>query len=501
MGLAFQNISKKYGAVVAIKHAEMNIDNGEVRAILGGNGSGKSTLAKVIGGLIGKDSGNIYFNDKKIDFKSPKEAKKNHVIMTSQELSLFGNLTVEENICICDIPVKGSFTDRKKIREKSLEILKRMHLENLNMKKVEELAPNQQYMVELAKALVQEPQILIIDEITSALYREDVEIVEEIIKDLKKKGCIILFISHRMSELYAMCDSVTIMKNGETLGTYAMQEKTENELLSLMVGSKIESQSERKKQSKISRDIFIKAPYIKIPSYGTEETLEIGKGEIIGVAGLQGHGQTDLIDALYGAFGEIKLEIDGKEINVSNSRQAVAQGFAFISGDREKDGTFQERNLAENLAAVRELVKGEKKADAKTILDGFHVKYDNPGQLITALSGGNQQKVVVGRWLSTKPRLLLANDPTKGIDVKARTDLHQEFAKLAKEGNSVIMISSDDDELVNVTSMVEISRVIVMYEGHISAVLEGDDITRENISAAAMPIGKELNSDMEKEGM
>ena len=494
MGLTFRNISKKYGAVIAIKHAEMDIANGEVRAILGGNGSGKSTLAKVVGGLISKDSGDIVFDGKTIDFKSPKEAKKNHVIMTSQELSLFGNLTVEENICICDVPVKGIFTDRRKIKEKSAEILKVMKLEGIASKKVEELAPNQQYMVELAKALVQNPKILIIDEITSALYREDVEIVDEIIKKLKEKGCIVLFISHRMSELYAMCDSVTIMKNGETLGTYPMQEKTESELLSLMVGTKVETtRGDRKHQSESRKDIFIKAPHIKIPSYGTEESLEIGKGEIIGVAGLQGHGQTDLIDALYGTFGEIKMVMDGQEISIHNSRQAVARGFAFISGDRERDGTFQERNLAENVAVVKELVKHEKMENSRTVLDGFNVKYDNPGQLITALSGGNQQKVVVGRWLSTKPKLLLANDPTKGIDVKARSDLHKEFAKLAGEGSAVIMISSDDDELVNVTSMVENSRVIVMYEGHISAILEGESITRENISAAAMPIEETVN--------
>lgn len=233
---------------------------------------------------------------------------------------------------------------------------------------------------------------------------------------------------------------------------------------------------------------MIKAPHIKIPSYGTEESLEIRKGRDIGVAGLQGHGQTDLVNSLYGNLGEIKININGKEVSIHNSRQAVSNGFAFISGDRERDGTFQERNLAENLAAVKELVKHEKIGDSRSVLDSFNVKYDNPGQLITALSGGNQQKVVVGRWLSTKPRLLLANDPTKGIDVKARTDLHKEFVKLAEEGNAVIMISSDDDELVNVTSMAECSRVIVMYEGHISAILEGDAITRENISAASMPI-------------
>lgn len=499
MGLAFRDISKRYGAVVAIKQAQMEIKDGEVRAILGGNGSGKSTLAKVVGGLIGRDSGEILFQGKNVDFKSPKDAKRNHVIMTSQELSLFGNLTVEDNICICDVPVKGKFTDRKLVKEKAKNILKRMKLESLMGKKVEELAANQQYMVELAKALVQQPKILIIDEITSALYREDVEIVDEMIRDLKKKGCIVLFISHRMVELYAMCDSVTIMRNGETLGTYQMKEKTEDELLSLMVGTKIESyHGEGKHLQNIKRDVFIKAPCIPIPSYGTSESLEIGKGEIIGVAGLQGHGQTELIRALYGVLGDIELEIDGKKQHIHNARQAVSKGFAFISGDRERDGTFQDRSLSENIAAVQELAKHVKIKDFREILDSFHVRYDNQGELITSLSGGNQQKVVVGRWLCTKPRLLLADDPTKGIDVKARTDLHQMFAELAREGNAVIMISSDDDELVSITSMVHTSRVIVLYEGRISAVLEGDAITRENISAASMPVNSMPQMDEER---
>lgn len=490
MGLVFQNISKRYGAVIAIKQADMEIEKGEIRAILGGNGSGKSTLAKIAGGLIGRDSGEILFDGKRLDFQSPKEAKKNHVIMTSQELSLFGNLTVEENICICDVPVKGIFTNRKALKEKASKIMKKMKLEALMGVKVSKLAANQQYMVELAKALVQEPEILLIDEITSALYREDVEVVYQILAELKKQGCIILFISHRMAELYAICDSVTIMKNGETIGTYRMQEKTEDELLSLMAGTKMEiSGGERKYMQKKERDTFIRAPHIFIPDYGTVESLDVRRGEIIGVAGLQGHGQTDLIRSLYGMNGEIKIEKEGKEISIHSPKQAVSHGFAFISGDRERDGTFQERNLAENIAAVQELVKREKLGDAREVLDSFHVRYDNPRQLITALSGGNQQKVVVGRWLCTKPTLLLADDPSKGIDVNARRDLHREFAKLAEQGSAVVMISSDDDELVNITSMVPVSKVIVMYEGRISAVLEGDEINRENISAASMPIG------------
>lgn len=221
------------------------------------------------------------------------------------------------------VPLKGILQIKKKLKKSRWKFKRLMKLENHCDKKVEDLAPNQQYMVELAKALVQEPKLLIIDEITSALYREDVEIVDDIIKDLKKKGCMVLFISHRMSELYAMCDSVTIMKNGETLGTYPMQEKTESELLSLMVGSKVETGRQHKnRQAKSEKDILIKAPHIKIPSYGTEESLEIRKGEIIGVAGLQGHGQTDLVNSLYGNLGEIKSSSMAKRfLFIIQSRQ------------------------------------------------------------------------------------------------------------------------------------------------------------------------------------
>lgn len=496
MGLVLREISKRFSAVVAIKQAQLEIDEGEVRAILGGNGSGKSTLAKVISGLISRDSGTITFNGEDIDFASPAAAKKCRVVMTSQELSLFNHLTVEENINICDMPVKGGFSDRKSARKRAESILEQMGLQAAMGKKVADLPPNQQYMVEFAKALVQEPKVLLIDEITSALYREDVEIVHRMIRELKRAGAIVLFISHRMEELYAMCDSVTIMRNGETLGTYPMREKTEDELLSLMVGSSIEAFRGRQDSAKRrGGEVLFEAARIPIRSYGSSLHLKVGKGEIIGIAGLQGHGQVELVDALFGLNGTIELNLDGKDVAIHNPKQAVAHGFAYISGDREKDGTFQERSIAENIAAVQELVKMKKMSDPEEALREFSVKYDTPRKLITSLSGGNQQKVVVGRWLATRPRVLLANDPTKGIDVKARTDLHQLFADLAREGNAVIMLSSDEDELVSIASMTDMSRVIVMYEGNFSVELSGREISRENISMASMPVKKKKDGE------
>jgi len=489
-GLVLRDIAKSFGNVIAIKKADMDIAKGEVRAILGGNGSGKSTLAKVTGGICARDSGTILFENLPVNFNSPKEAKKSGVIVTSQELSLFNNLTVEENISICN-PPKGMLIirDKKEIVRRAESVLSEMKLTRLIGKRVSGLSPNQQYMIELAKALVQNPRILIVDEITSALYREDVEIVDAMIKKLKEKGCTILFISHRMHELYAICDSVTVMRNGETVGTFSIREKTEDELLSLMVGQKITSYHGEGKHSEKSaaESSFITAGKIPIKSYRTTIDLEISRGEIIGVAGLQGHGQSDLVKSLFALNESISIEMNGERQIIRHPKEAVQKGFAFISGDREGDGVFNERNIRENVSAVKTLVKNQVIPDVKALLDSYNIKYGDARQLITSLSGGNQQKVVVARWLDTSPLLLLADDPTKGIDVNARTDLHKALADLAAKGSAVVMVSSDDDELVNITSMAEKSRVLVMYEGKIAASLTGAGITRENISAASMP--------------
>jgi ABC-type sugar transport system ATPase subunit len=489
-GLVYKNIEKSFGSVVAIKRADMEVAKGEVRAILGGNGSGKSTLAKVTSGIAGRDNGSITFGNKEIDFASPRVAKDAGVIMTSQELSLFNNLTVEENISVCNPPSKKTGArDKKEIKKRAETILSEMGLSHLVGVKVAVLPPNQQYMVEFAKALVQNPQILIIDEITSALYREDVEIVYKIIKRLKENGCVILFISHRMHELYAICDSVTVMRNGETIGTYPMQSKTEDELLSLMVGHEIVSYHNEGKHGETSvseEGIFIRADHVPIKSYDNTVSLSISKGEIIGIAGLQGHGQSDLVSALYALHGPIKLEINGVKQTIHHPKDAVRHGFAFISGDREGDGVFNERNILENVSVVKTLVKHQPITNIEAMMDSYNIVYSDTKQLITSLSGGNQQKVVVARWLDTKPCLLLADDPTKGIDVNARTDLHKALAELVGKGNAVVMVSSDDDELVNIASVVEKSRVLVMYEGKIITTLTGTDITREKISTAAM---------------
>lgn len=491
MSLVFSGVTKSYGAVVALRNASFEVEKGEIRALLGGNGSGKSTLAKIIGGLVSIDDGRIEYCNQPIIYKSPREAKNKGVVITSQELSLFSNLTVQENINICYVPKKlGLFSDNSAMNKLSQNILKEMGIDHLLLKRIDDLPPNEQYLVEFAKALIQNPNILVIDEITSALYKEDVLIVDRMLKKLKSEGKIVIFISHRMNEIYSICDSVTVMRNGETLSTHSINDKNEIELLSLMTGRDISHRHRVEPQSEeelIKDSHYLVAEEIIIPSYNTSVNLAIRHGEVIGVAGLQGHGQSELVRSLFGLLEPVKMHKEGTEIKISTSIQAVMHGFSFISGDREKEGVFSERNIYENMFSVTELVKRKNVINPDEVIKSLGVKYDNIKQNILALSGGNQQKVVVGRWLSDDVSFIIADDPTKGIDVQARTDLHAAFCKMAEKGCPVIMVSSDDDELVNLTSMSPNSRVIVVYEGQIVRSLRGNEITIENIAAASMP--------------
>ena len=483
MELCCSNLSKKFGPIIALKNVNMTVKEGEIRALLGGNGSGKSTLAKIIGGIYFPTEGTITFGSEDFTKTSPKRQKKRGVIITSQELSLFPNLSVIENLNITAIPTKACFSDRSEMRTRAVNILHKIKFDNLIDAKVSNLAPNQKYMLELAKALLQSPKILVVDEITSALFRDDVEIVREIFNELKSKGAIILFISHRMNEIFNLCDSVSVMRNGEMIGTFGIHEKSESELLSMMVGKKISDLTDDVPQKGTcqGQETMLRLKDFRLPGFNTLINLEIKKGEIIGIAGLQGHGQSNLIRAIAGLYGPIEIELEDRHVKINSSRASVHDGIAFISGDRAKEGAFLERSVEENALAVSNIVLNQKQRNLEAALDKVGVVYSSVAQQIQELSGGNQQKVILTRWISALPKLFLADDPTKGIDVQSRRDIHKLLCDMADSGTSVIMFSSDDEELVSFARLAKQSRVLVMYEGTISAELSGKEITVHNI--------------------
>jgi ABC-type sugar transport system ATPase subunit len=345
MELRCENISKTFGGVVALNDVSLSVKEGEVRALLGGNGSGKSTLAKIIGGTYFPTEGKVLFGDEDHTRTTPSKSKQKGVIITSQELSLFTNLTVAENLNITKMPThRGPFKDNGQINENSLRVLRHIKMEDMLYKKVTELAPNQLYMLEFAKALLQDPKILVIDEITSALFRDDVVIVKEIIDELKARGVITLFISHRMGEIYSICDSVTIMRNGEVVGTFGMEEKNENELLAMMVGMDITEITRKAVTQKTSgndiRENVLSLNKFLLKNFGTTIDLDIKQGEIIGIAGLQGHGQSDLTRSIFGLYGEADIELNDKPKKILSPVDAVREGIAFISGDRVQEVFF-----------------------------------------------------------------------------------------------------------------------------------------------------------------
>ena len=497
MIIEFREISKAFGGVQALKNASLCVKSGEVRALLGGNGSGKSTLIKIASGLIAQDHGDIYIDGQKVNVHTPKAAKRIGIVATSQELSILPNLTVAENIALCAIPKRrGGFTDFKAIRRRSLEVLRALGLEDKIDVPVAELALNEQYLIEFGKALFQDFDILMIDEITSALYAQDVQTVKHIIDQYKAQGKIILFVSHRMKELHDICDSVTVMRNGEIVETCNMADVNDDDLHALMIGERQQTTPAARTQAvdmEVQREVFIRVRDLPIARYGTHIDLDICKGEIIGVAGLQGHGQSDIVRALHGLNGALSIEMDNKLVHIRNPRDAVYNKIAFISGDREREGSFRQHNLAENVAVVQEQILCQRGSTPVQVLKDMEVKYASEFQGITSLSGGNQQKVIFGRWTHTHPALLLADDPSKGIDVHARSEMQGILKKLSDEGTSMIVVSSDDDELAKLCTVTPNARVIVMYEGNIVAVLKGQQITRDNIISATLSKGSKIS--------
>ena len=489
--LECRNISKSFGQVRALADVSLEAKGGEILALLGGNGSGKSTISKIVGGIYRMDKGDVLLNDVPIHVTSPLDAKKSGIIVTSQELSLMNNFNVAENVCMSRTPRKGLWTDHKSVKKKAGEVLEKIGLAGYEDKSIDSLEENEKYLVEFAKAIIMEPAVLILDEITSALYKKDVEIMKEILWEMKKQGCIIIIITHRMIEIYEMCDRVTVLRNGEYIDTFETKTVKENDLLYAMTGhdvrKAVRSASENIEDENTETLLLLKEH--RLAGFHKNMNFELKKGEVVGVAGLQGQGQSQLVRELFAISRPIDLWHKGEEVTLKNSSEAVKKGFAFVSGNREKDGSFTNRSIMENLSVVAELILNMKTVKKAEVLEKYKVKMGKGTDAIKTLSGGNQQKVVLGRWTVTEPEVLLLDDPTKGIDVNARMDVHHIIADLSRKGTGVVFVSSDEGELIDLAKRCPRYRIIVMYNGEIKGILSGEEVTKENIYLYAIPQG------------
>lgn len=489
--LEMKNISKSFGGVKALQDVSFSCRSGEVHILVGENGAGKSTILKILSGLYKADSGTILLKDKPVNFKNPQDAQNAGIAMVYQELTLLPELTVAQNIFLNNEPLTPMKLIDKDMMRRETE---RMALEyNIDLNPddlVGELPIARQQMVEILKILVRNPEIIILDEPTSALAREEVNKLYDIIETLIGKGKTIIFISHRLEEIFQIGDRATVLKDGRFVATVNMSEINQEELVKLMVGRPLLSFFPPK-ADKISEEKIFEVVELNLANKLHNISFCVRKGEVVGIAGLQGHGQTELLNSLAGIIplDSGRVYINSKEVSVKNPIAAIEAGIALIPEDRKTQGLLLSLSVRENLSAASLRLRSvlgfiKRKAETAYVNDSIKrlsIKTPGPEQRVGNLSGGNQQKVVLGKGLSIKPKVLLFNEPTRGIDVETKQEFYKLIRSMAREGIAVIMYSSDLMELVGMSD-----KVLAIYEGRIKAEIHGDKICEESIMMSAV---------------
>ena len=489
--LEMRGICKEFPGVKALNGVNLTVRAGTVHALMGENGAGKSTLMKCLFGIYSRDAGTITLDGKEIKFKNSKEALENGVAMVHQELNQALTRTVKDNLWLGRYPkVAGIMVSERIMDQKPNEIFETLGVK-VNPKAIMSTMPvSQRQMVEIAKAVSYDAKIVVFDEPTSSLTEAEVEHLFRIIDMLKKKGCGIIYISHKMEEILRISDDVTIMRDGTWVATRPASELTMEEIIKLMVGRELTNRFPVKtnKPSEVILDVKDMAgKYTRLKN----ATFQLRKGEVLGIAGLDGSGRTEVLENLFGSMtregGTITLH--GKQIQNRNPQESIKNGFALLTEERRATGIFGIRDIRENtvISSLKDYLMGglclnDKKMNDVTdwAIQAMHIKTPSQKTQIRSLSGGNQQKVIIGRWLLTKPEVLLLDEPTRGIDVGAKYEIYQLINDLAVEGKGVIMVSSEMPELLGVCD-----RILVMSGGRVAGEVDAKTTSQEEILTLA----------------
>lgn len=488
--LEMTDINKSFPGVKALDNVQLKVSPGTVHALMGENGAGKSTLMKCLFGVYIEDSGRILIEGKEIHFSNPKQAMDNGVAMVHQELNQVLQRNIMDNIWLGRYPSNGGIISEKTMYENTKKILDELEI-NVNPKtKMAKLSVSQRQMVEIAKAVSYNAKILVLDEPTSSLTTEEVEHLFKIINKLRNKGCGIIYISHKMEEILQISDDVTIMRDGKWIDTLSAKDLTTDKIIKLMVGRDLTNRFPPKTNK--PSDVILEVnnltgtyqPSIKDVSF------KLRKGEILGVAGLVGSKRTELLETIFGIARHNKGELilHGKKVENKDSREAIKNGFALLTEERRSTGIFGQLDIKENtiIANIDGYKKGllldnkKMEEDTKWVIDSMKVKTPSQKTHIKSLSGGNQQKVIIGRWLLTNPEILLLDEPTRGIDVGAKYEIYQLIIDLANKGKGVIVVSSEMPELIGICD-----RIIVMSNGRLAGEGKPEELTQEDIMAMA----------------
>ncbi|MCW5695617.1 MAG: sugar ABC transporter ATP-binding protein [Bauldia sp.] len=486
-------VAKRFGAVTALSDGALRVEAGEIHALLGANGSGKSTLCKIIAGTVARDSGRVHLDGAEVALSDPRSAERLGIGLFYQELSLVPQLTVADNIFLGDERTgRGGFLSGRRKREDAATLLARVAAvagPGLTPDAlVGRLSADQRQLVEILKVLSRRHRLIIFDEATAALDRRQVEVFFEILRKLRADGVSIIFISHRMDEIFAIADRITVLRNGATAATFVTSETNRTEVVHAMVGeTAIRERVEHAKPASAGK------PLVTLKNATSRRlhdvTLTLGEGEILGLGGLQGQGQSTLLQGLFGAlpFARGTIEIDGAPHAIRSPATAIRHGFAYVSGDRGRDAALHGRSIFENLAPaaiVRErrfvFWPRQLRPRFEAAVKALNTRYASLEAPIGSLSGGNQQKVFIARWLATGSRVLLLDDPAKGIDLAAKADFFALIRGLAAEGVGIIFYASEDAELLSLCD-----RILVFNSGRISAELSGPTLTSFHLTHAA----------------
>ncbi|EHD23742.1 MULTISPECIES: ribose ABC transporter ATP-binding protein RbsA [Brenneria] len=491
--LQLQGINKAFPGVKALSGAALNVYPGKVMALVGENGAGKSTMMKVLTGIYNKDAGSVRFLGNEVDFSGPKASQEAGIGIIHQELNLIPQLTIAENIFLGrEFTNRFGRIDWKKMYQEADKLLKRLNLRYDSRRTVAELSIGDQQMVEIAKVLSFESKVIIMDEPTDALTDTETASLFSVIKELQAEGRGIVYISHRLKEIFEICDDVTVFRDGQFIGERTVSELQEERLIEMMVGRKLEEQYPRLNQAPGAVRLLVK----NLSGPGVDDvSFTVRKGEILGVAGLMGAGRTELMKILYGALPRTAgyVALDGREVVTRRPQDGLANGIVYISEDRKRDGLVLGMSVKENmsLTALRYFSRrgGRLKHPEEQLAVGdfirlFNIKTPSMEQPIGLLSGGNQQKVAIARGLMTRPNVLILDEPTRGVDVGAKKEIYQLINQFKQEGLSIILVSSEMPEVLGMSD-----RVIVMHEGRLSGEFSIEQATQEALMAAA--VGKQ----------
>ena len=485
--LRVENISKTFPGTKALKNIDLTVRKGEIHALMGENGAGKSTLSNIIGGVFKPDDGGtIYFDGKERVFNNAMESQKAGIAFVHQETALIPALSVADNIFVGRVPHKaGIFVDTAKMKREAQRIIDEMGSDIDVSVNAKDLNTASMQMVEIAKALSLDCKLLILDEPTSSLSLADTEKLFRIVRGLKERGISILYISHRMSEIFELCDTLTVMRDGQRIDTVDVKDITPDAVVKMMVGRELGGYYPSKAEQ-ISDEIIFSCENLSFAPDFENIHFNLRRGEILGFAGLVGAGRTEIIQAITGVIPRLsgKLVLEGKEIHNRSLGEAIKNGFGYVNEDRKTAGLCLDMSLMKNLSIVdlNNVANGffisgaKEKNQAEQYVNDLNIKTWGIEQTCSTLSGGNQQKVMLAKWLAIHPKVLIMDEPTKGVDVGSKKEIHELLRSLANEGVGVIVISSELPEVIGVCD-----RVLVVYEHRIVGEVSGEQINEQDI--------------------